>query len=95
MFAVMITFPPIKAGKDTEFREWFSQTNKEFANFKGFIGRKLLRPLGAGHYAAVAVFENQDDFKAMNSSDAHNQASERVRLLFEGNPIPRFYEVII
>ena len=24
MFVVVISFPPIKAGKDAEFREWFA-----------------------------------------------------------------------
>ena len=95
MFVVIISFPPIKAEKDAEFREWFSQTNKEFANFKGFIGRRLLKPLAQGNYAAIVEFENQDAFKAMNSSPAHGKASERVRPLFEGNPTPQFYEVII
>lgn len=95
MFVVIISFPPIKAEKDAEFREWFSQTNREFANFKGFIGRRLLKPLAQGNYAAIVEFENQDAFKAMNSSPAHGKASERVRPLFEGNPSPQFYEVII
>ncbi len=32
MFIVIISFPPIKPGKDDEFREWFAWSNKEFAN---------------------------------------------------------------
>ena len=44
MFIVIINFPPIKTGKDAEFREWFVQTNKDFANHKGFISRRLLNP---------------------------------------------------
>lgn len=31
MFIVIISFPPIKAGKDEEFREWFAWSNKEFS----------------------------------------------------------------
>jgi hypothetical protein len=37
MFIVIISFPPIKPGKDEEFREWFAWSNKEFANHKGLI----------------------------------------------------------
>jgi heme-degrading monooxygenase HmoA len=95
MFVVVISFPSIRAGKDAEFREWFALTNKEFANFKGFIKRRLLKPLGEGHYAAIVEFESQDAFQAMHSSPAHDKAGERVRPLFEGNPTPHFYEVLI
>jgi hypothetical protein len=28
MFIAIISFPPIKAGKDAEFLEWFAWTNK-------------------------------------------------------------------
>jgi hypothetical protein len=33
MFVVIISFPPIKPGKDNEFREWFAWSNKEFSNY--------------------------------------------------------------
>jgi len=95
MFVVFISFPPIKEGKDAEFREWFAWTNKEFSNHKGFIGRRLLKPLEAGNYAAIVEFENQDDFKAMHGSPAHDKAGERVKPLFDGSPTPHFYQVLI
>lgn len=95
MFVVIISFPPIKAGKDAEFREWFASSNKEFSKFKGFIGRRLLKPSGEGNYAAIVEFENQDTFKAMHSSSAHEKAGEHVKPLFDGNPTPRFYQVVI
>ena len=95
MFVVFISFPPIKEGKDAEFREWFASTNEKFSNHKGFIRRRLLRPLETGNYAAIVEFENQDDFEALHSSSEHDKAGERVKPLFDGNPIPHFYEVII
>ena len=95
MFVVVISFPPIKAGKDAEFREWFASTNEQFSTFKGFIGRRLLKPLGEGNYAAIVEFETQEAFKAMHSSPAHDKAGEQVKPLFDGNPTPHFYEVAI
>ena len=95
MFVVLISFPPIKAGKDAEFQEWFAWSNEKFANHKGFIRRRLLKPLEAGNYAAIVEFENQDDFKAMHSSPEHDKAGERVRPLFDGSPTPHFYQVLI
>ena len=95
MFVALISFPPIKAGKDAEFREWFASSNEEFSKFEGFIGRRLLKPSGEGNYAAVVEFESQDAFKAVQSSPAHGAAGEQVTLLFDGNPTPHFYQVVI
>jgi len=95
MFVVLISFPPIKASKDAEFREWFVSSNKEFSNFKGFIGRRLLKPFGEGNYAAIVEFENKAAFKATQSSPAHDKAAEHVKPLFDGTPTPRFYQVVI
>jgi hypothetical protein len=44
MFVNIIQFPPIRASKDAEFREWFTWWNAEYAKHKGFISRKLLIP---------------------------------------------------
>jgi len=95
MFVVIISFPPIKAGKDAEFLNWFVSSNEEFSKFKGFIGRRLLKPSGEGNYAAIVEFENKDAFKATQSSPAHDKAAEHVKSLFDGNPRPRFYQVVI
>ena len=95
MFVVLISFPPIKEGKDDEFREWFAWSNEKFSNHKGFIRRRLLKPLEAGNYAAIVEFENRKAFKAAQGSPDHDAAGERVRPLFDGNPTPHFYEVIV
>ncbi len=95
MFVVIINFPPIKAEKDAEFLEWFASTNKEFASYRGFIGRRLLRPIKGGNYAAIVEHESQETFMAMHNSPAHDEAAKRVRPLFDGNPTPLFFEVII
>jgi hypothetical protein len=44
MFVAIINFPPIKEGKDAEFREWFAWSNEVFANQGGLIKRRLLKP---------------------------------------------------
>jgi heme-degrading monooxygenase HmoA len=94
MFTVIITFPPIKEGKEVEFQEWFASSNRAFADFKGFISRKLLKPVYGGNYAAVVEFENEAAFRSMHNSPIHDQASEQVRPLFDGKPTPKFYETV-
>ena len=95
MFVVIINFPPIKAGKDAEFLEWFAGTNKKFANHKGFIGRRLLKPMKGGNYAAFVEHESQETFLAMHNSPAHDEAGKLLGPLFDGKPSPEFFEVII
>jgi len=95
MFIAIISFPPIKPGKDEQFREWFVRSNKEFAHYKGLISRRLLRPLKGGNYAAVVEHENHETFTAMHNSPEHDEAGKQVAPLFEGNPSPQFYEVIV
>jgi len=94
MFVVIINFPPIKAGKDKEFRDWFEWSNKEFSKYKGFVNRRLLKPLKDGNYAAIVEHESHDTFMAMHTSPFHDEARERVTLLFDGHPNPVFYEVV-
>lgn len=94
MLVVIISFPPIKEGKDVEFQQWFAWSNQAFSNFEGFISRKLLKPLEGGNYTALVEFESQAAFQAMHSSSIHDEAGERVRPLFDGKPAPKFYEVL-
>ena len=94
MFVVIVNFPLIKAGKDDEFRKWFAWSNQEFAKHKGFINRRLLKPLKEGNYAAVVEHESHETFMAMHTSPIHDEAGKKVEPLLDGHPTPRFYEVI-
>lgn len=94
MFVVIVHFPPIKEGKDAEFREWFAWSNSEFAKNKGYISRRLLKPLQGNTYAAIVEHESRDTFMAMHNSPGHDEAGKRVESLLDGNPTPTFYEVI-
>jgi heme-degrading monooxygenase HmoA len=95
MFVVFINFPPIKPGKDAEFEEWFAQSNREFAPFKGFVRRRLLKPREGGNYTALVEFESHEAFMAMHTSTAHDEAGTRVGPLLDGAPTPHFYEVVM
>ncbi|MGA2401314.1 MAG: antibiotic biosynthesis monooxygenase [Syntrophobacteraceae bacterium] len=95
MFVVLISFPPIRAGKEAGFRDWFAWSNEKFSEHKGFIRRRLLKSVDEGNYAAIVEFENKDAFNAMHGSPDHDKAGERVKPLFDGNPTPHFYEVVV
>jgi len=40
---VLIQFPKIKEGCETDFFQWFEWTNIEFEKFEGFVSRQLLK----------------------------------------------------
>ena len=94
MFVNIIHFPPIKAGKDADFREWFAWSNKKYAKHKGFISRRLLKPREGGNYMAVVEHESYETFMAMHTSPTQAEAHKRVEPLLDGDPTPYFYEVV-
>jgi len=96
MLVAVINFSPIKAGKDAEFREWFAWSNKEFSKHKGFISRRLLKPLKKGAYAAIIEHESYATFMAMHTtSPDHDEAGKRVGPMLDGHPTLQLYEVIV
>jgi heme-degrading monooxygenase HmoA len=95
MFVNIVHFPPIKAGKDAEFQAWFAWSNEQYARHKGFISRKLLKPREDGNYVGVVEHESYETFMAMHTSPTQAEAHKRVEPLFDGNPTPEFYEVIL
>ena len=94
MFINIIHFPPIKEGKDAEFRQWFIWSNEEYSRHEGFISRRLLLPREGGNYAAVVEHESYDTFMAMHTSPTQAEANRWVKPLLDGSPTPQFYEVI-
>lgn len=96
MFINVVEFPPIKAGKDDEFKEWFAWSNSVFEKFDGFISRQLLKPTkGKGNYAAIVEHESEETFMAMHMSKEREKVHEKVKALFDGSPKPSFYDVIV
>ncbi len=94
MFVVIVSFPPIRVGKEAEFHHWFDFSNRAFSEFEGFVCRRLLKPVEGGNYAAIVEFETQAAFQAMHASKVHDMFGERVMSLFDGKPVPTFYEVV-
>lgn len=96
MFVNIVEFPPIKKGKDEEFRKWFAWSNTVYEKFDGFISRRLLKPTkGTKNYAAIVEHESEETFMAMHLSEERQKAWEKVEPLLDGSPTPNFYEVII
>jgi len=95
MHMVIISFPPIKAGMDSEFQKWFKWSNEGYSKEKGYISRRLLKPMKEGNYAAVVEHESHETFSRMHSGPFHDEASQKVRPMFEGRPSAQFYDVVV
>lgn len=94
MLINIIRFPPVKAGKEAEFLEWFRWSNAEYARHTGFISRRLAKPREGGNYVGVVEHESYETFMAMHTSPTQAEANQRVRPLLDGSPAPEFYDVI-
>ncbi len=86
MFIVIISFPPIRTGKESDFLQWFTSSNQLFSGFKGFIRRRLLEPVKGGIYAAVVEFEAQAAFEEVHASPLHDVFGEKVTPCLSENP---------
>lgn len=95
MFMAIVQFPPIKAGKESAFLEWFAWSNEALLGLKGFIRRRLLKPPEGGNYVAVIEFESHETFMAMRANPIHDEAGRRVEPLLDGHPTPKVFEVVI
>ena len=94
MFVNLIQFPAIKEGKDEDFKKWFEWSNEVYANFAGFISRKLLKSK-EGTYVGLVEHESEETFMAMHLSPERQKAWAKVEPLLQGSPTPTFYTVIL
>ena len=94
VFMNIAMFPPVKEGKDKEFREWFKLSNSVYSKFDGFISRRLLRSEEDGNYATIVEHRNKETFTKMHHSKERDALFEKLLPLFQGRPSPSFYEVV-
>jgi antibiotic biosynthesis monooxygenase (ABM) superfamily enzyme len=95
MLVNIVHFPKIKDGKDRDFLQWFADSNRAYADHPGFIRRILLRPREGGSYVAIVEHESHETFMAMHTSSTQAALRQAVQPLFEGNPDPKFYDVVV
>ncbi|CAB4327262.1 antibiotic biosynthesis monooxygenase [Brucella sp. 6810] len=94
MFVNIVKLPEIVEGKEEEFRQWFAESNKEFAKFPGFIRRDLLQPQNGGNYFSILEHESKETFLKMHTSPVQAAFKARVSSLLKGEPSPSFFEIV-
>ncbi len=94
LFVNIVLFPPLKEGSDEQFKQWFKESNELFSKFDGFISRRLLVTAN-GAYAAIVEHESEESFMRMHKSAQREEVHKKMMGLFEGEPKPSFYNVVI
>ncbi len=96
MFVGIVYFPPVKPGKEADFFKWFSWSNSQFGQQKGFIRRRLIKQYGdQDKFAAVIEFDRYENFKAVADQPFHADSARQLALLVEGMPAPAMFEEIM
>ncbi len=93
MFINFVEFPPIKEGKEQEFKDWFKESNEIFSKFDGFISRRLLVS-SHGSYAGLVEHESKETFMKMHSSKEQGELHAKAATMMSGEPKAGFYEVV-
>lgn len=76
MFVNIVKFPKKRDRKDTEFRQWFTDSNRAYASHLGFIRRVLLQPREAGgNYAALVEHEGYGSASSPCLTEIHDPSS--------------------
>jgi len=83
----------IKEEKLSEFKSWFSDSNKTLSKFDGFVSRRLIESEN-GSRRILVEFENIELFKKMHQSDEHNKFHSQLGDFMNELPQRQFFEVI-
>lgn len=92
MFVAIVDIT-LKKEKISEFKNWFSQSNKIVEKFEGYISRKLLESSDGSH-RIIVEFTNKDLFVSMHQSADHAKLHEQIDKFMERPPIRKMYDVV-
>ena len=96
MFVNWVEYPPIKRGKEEEFKQWFKWSISVYQKFDGFISRRLLQPVKEkGNYVVIMEHESEKTYEVMHFSKDVQEARKKSEPLLDGLPTPHYYEVVI
>ncbi len=93
MFINFVEFPPIKEGKEQDFKDWFKESNTIFSTFDGFVSRRLLVS-AKGSYAGLVEHQSKETFMKMHTSTEQAELHAKAAPMFDGEPKPGFFEVV-
>ena len=94
MFVVMADVK-LKEVSGTEFKKWFSESNKILSKTDGFISRKLLQSHIDKTYRILLEHKSKETFEAMINGDDHKRLNAEAITFMAESPIRQFYNVVV
>lgn len=92
MFVAIVDIT-LKKEKVSEFKKWFSHSNRTIEKFDGFISRRLLESSDGTHRILVE-FENKELFVIMHQSPAHGKLHVQIDAFMDKPPSRKTFDVI-
>lgn len=90
---VVIADITLKKGLESEFKQWFSESNKVLSKLEGFVSRRLLESEDGVH-RIIVEHQNKETFKKMHQSPEHEQLHQKAVTFMDAPPSPKFYNIV-
>lgn len=90
---IVIADIQLKEGLESDFKEWFSESNKVLSKLDGFIMRRLLKSPD-GNYRILVEHQSKDTFEKMHNSEEHAKLHATAITFMEQPPMPKLYTVL-
>ncbi len=92
MFVAIVEIQ-VKKGQESEFKNWFNESNEELSKFDGFVNRRLLESSN-GKNLVLVEFETKEKFEKMHQTQEHMRIQSKGHSMMEVPPRPGFYNVV-
>jgi heme-degrading monooxygenase HmoA len=92
---VFIVIADIQLKKETEseFKQWFVESNKTLSKLDGFVSRRLLESAD-GKHRIVVEHQSKETFEKMHQSQEHAKLHSQAVTFMEEPPLPKFYNIV-
>jgi len=92
---VFIVIADIQLKKETEseFKQWFVESNKTLSKLDGFVSRRLLGSVD-GKHRIIVEHQSKETFEKMHQSEEHAKLHAQAVTFMDEPPLPKFYSVV-
>ncbi len=90
---IVIADIQLKKGTESEFKQWFAESNKTLSKLDGFVSRRLLESTD-GKHRIVVEHQSKETFEKMHHSQEHAKLHVQAVTFMEEPPLPKFYNIV-
>ncbi len=90
---IVIADIQLKKETESEFKQWFAESNKTLSKLDGFVSRRLLESTD-GKHRIVVEHQSKETFEKMHQSQEHAKLHAQAVTFMEEPPSPKFYNIV-